>query len=108
MDISNFSPEWDKRNSRRHSVGVRVMVSTGEQVMTRDLSHEGCFLPGVDLGSVGATVSIRIDIPGFGALPLQGKIVHKGRGNEGTGMEFVALTAEAIDRLGKFLGIFDP
>jgi hypothetical protein len=105
----SFPPEWDKRNSPRHPVGVMVTIPPGEKkVMTRDLSLEGCFIPGLDLGPVGATVSIRIDIPGFGTLPLEGKVVHKGRENEGTGMEFISLTPEAIEWLDKFLSIFNP
>jgi len=105
---SPFPPEWDKRNSPRQAVGVMVTIPPGDKkIMTRDLSQEGCFLPGVDLGPVGTEVSIRMDIPGFGLLALQGKVVHKGRENEGTGMEFVSLSSEAIEWLDQFLSIFN-
>jgi hypothetical protein len=109
MKISPFSPEWEKRNSRRQPVGIAVLIPPGDKkIMTRNLSQEGCFIPGVDLGPVGSTVAIQIDIPGFGILPLEGKVVHKGREKDGTGtgMEFINMTPEAIDWLDKFLSIF--
>ena len=108
MDITPFSPEWDRRNSRRESLGLPVIIPPGERkIMTRNLSQEGCFIPQVDLGPVGATVALNIDIPGFGLLPIQARIIHKGKGEEGTGIEFVSLTPEAVVRLGHFLSIFN-
>jgi hypothetical protein len=107
VDISNFSSDWDKRNSRRQTVGVLVLIPGGKKAMTRNLSQEGCFIEGVDLGPVDAAVAIQIDFPGFGTLPLEGRVVNKGREGEGTGLEFIALTPEAIDWLDQFLQLFN-
>lgn len=107
MEVTPFSPEWDKRNSPRHRLGVLIILQPGDRrVMTRDLSQEGCFLPGVDLGPVDATVPVRLDIPGFGVFFLKARIVHKGSDQEGTGIEFLSLSPEALDGLDRFLGIF--
>lgn len=108
MEITPFSPEWDKRSTRRETLGLLVLIAPGDRkIMTQNLSQEGCFLPDVDLGPVGTALDIKIDIPGFGIMPLQAKVIHKGKQGEGTGIEFISLTPEAITCLGQFLTIFN-
>lgn len=108
MKFTPFSPEWDKRNSPREPVGLPVLIAPGgRRLMTRNLSLEGCFLPEADLGTVGESIALTLDLPGFTMLPLQGRVIHQGKNGEGTGLEFVSLTPLALTCLEHFLRIFN-
>jgi len=52
-------------------------------------------------------LSILIDPPEIGLIPVETIIVHKGKDGKGTGLQFIAMDSENEVKLSDFLKIFE-
>jgi hypothetical protein len=106
MQPDSKSEARDRRKSPRIPMGVSILIPHLQiKVLCHDLSREGCFFQELDLGPVGQAVSIIIDLPEIGLIPVEAQVAHKGEGNS-TGLYFVDIDPLDADKLAYFLDIF--
>ncbi|OGP51385.1 MAG: hypothetical protein A2Y79_04250 [Deltaproteobacteria bacterium RBG_13_43_22] len=89
-------------------MGVSILIPhLQKKLICHNLSNTGCFFPASDLGPVGKILSILIDPPEIGLIPVETIIVHKGKDGKGTGLQFIAMDSENEVKLSDFLKIFE-
>jgi hypothetical protein len=108
MDIPDFNEEQDRRKTPRIPMGVSVVIPhLQKRLICHNLSRSGCFFNNADLGPVGGNISLLIDLPELGPIPVEARIVHKGEDGQGTGFQFISLDPQMEIRLAYFLDIFE-
>jgi hypothetical protein len=101
-------PGQDRRRFSRIPMGVSILFPhLQKKLICHNLSKTGCFFPDSDLGPVGETISLMIDPPEIGLIPVEARIVHKGKDGMGSGLQFMALDPEMEVKLSDFLDIFE-
>jgi hypothetical protein len=89
-------------------MGVSILFPhLQKKLICNNLSKIGCFFPDSDLGPVGETIPLLIDPPEIGLIPLEARIIHKGKDGKGTGLQFMAIDPEMEVKLSSFLEIFE-
>jgi hypothetical protein len=89
-------------------MGVTILIPhLQKKIICHNLSKTGCFLPISDLGFIGETLSLIIDPPEIGLIPVEARIVHQGEDGSGTGIEFLSIDPEDKVKLAYFLEIFE-
>jgi hypothetical protein len=96
----------ERRKFPRIPMGVSILIPHLQtKALCHDLSREGCFFQTLDLGTVGETVSIIIDLPDIGMIPIEAEIAHKGDGKS-TGLHFIDIDPTDAEKLDFFVNIF--
>ena len=99
--------ESDRRRAPRIPMGIPILIPhLQKKLLCHDLSKEGCFFQDSDLGPVGQTFSVSIDLPEIGMIPVEAKVVHKGEDGKGAGLYFIVIDPADADKLVYFLDIF--
>jgi hypothetical protein len=97
----------DRRKFPRITMGVSIFIPhLHERALCHDLSKEGCFFQELDLGRVGQTLSIIIDLPDFGLIPIEAEVAHKGEAGTSTGLHFTDMDPADIEKLSFFVDLF--
>ncbi|HMK65302.1 MAG TPA: PilZ domain-containing protein, partial [Thermodesulfobacteriota bacterium] len=93
----------------RITMGVSILLPHFKsKALCHDISKEGCYFQNLDLGAVGEIVSIIIDLPDIGMIPIEAEISHKGDGRS-TGLHFIDMDPADAEKLDFFVNIFqDP
>jgi hypothetical protein len=101
------SEAGNRRKSPRIAMGVSILIPHLQtKILCHDLSREGCFFQGADLGEVGQTFSIILDLPETGLLPVEAQVAHKGEDGKSTGLQFIAIDPLDAEKLSYFVDIF--
>jgi hypothetical protein len=104
-DGQDIRPPKERRRSPRLRVGVPfASPPLRKTVLSVNLAKTGCFLPVKDWGEPGETLTLFMDLPDIGAVPVRSRIVHREGG--GTGIEFVSLSPEDMKKYYEFLDLF--
>jgi hypothetical protein len=104
---SESSVAMEQRKFPRIALGVPILIPhLQKSCLCLNLSVSGCFLPETNLGSVGTKIPLLVDLPGMGKINVDGVIVHTGREEEGTGVDFEAIDPQGKVYLKQFLEIF--
>jgi hypothetical protein len=97
----------ERRKFPRISVGVSILIPHLQtKVLCHDISKEGCYFQELDLGPVGQTYSIIIDLPEIGLIPVEAEVAHKGPTGKSTGLHFMAIDPPDAEKLAYFIEIF--
>jgi hypothetical protein len=97
----------ERRKFPRIPMGVSIIIPRlHERTLCHDLSKEGCFFQDLDLGSVGEALSIIIDLPDFGLIPIEAEVAHKGETGKGTGLHFTDMDPADAEKLSFFVELF--
>lgn len=103
----SYSQHVERRRSPRIAMGIPIIFPhLQKKLICHNLSKIGCFFPECDLGPVGETLSLLIDPPDIGLLPVEARIIHKGEDGKGSGLEFISMDPEDETKLLFFLDIF--
>ncbi len=85
----------EKRKSKRYPITLRVYFPEfGLHGYATNISLDGCFIRTVCAISEGFLTDILIELPVVGVIAMKGYVQHKGRSNEGLGVEFVQVRFE--------------
>ena len=80
MDKAQKYPGPERRGAERIKVNFKARWA-GEQASLSgdiaDLSLTGCFILTPDMVSDGETIKLEIELPGGGAIKLEGQVVYK-------------------------------
>jgi PilZ domain len=105
--IDESTAGLEQRKYQRISLGVPILVPhLQKSCLCLNLSVAGCFLPEINLASLGTKIPLLIDLPGMGKINVAGVVVHTGKEEEGTGLDFVEIDPLGKVYLEKFLEIF--
>lgn len=95
----------ERRRTPRIPLGVPFAAPhLRRTALSLNLAKTGCFLPVKDWGLPGETLTLFMDLPDVGAVPVRSKIIHQA--GEGTGIEFVSLSPEDMKKYYEFLDLF--
>lgn len=103
----NGNSSRERRRAPRITIGVAILTPSMEKIICHNLSRTGCFLPVSGLGAVGDSLSLLIDLPESGLIPVEGRVVHLGEDGQGTGIEFQIINPEDRIKLLSFLDLFE-
>ncbi|MEW6185344.1 MAG: PilZ domain-containing protein [Thermodesulfobacteriota bacterium] len=103
----NSNSAWERRRAPRIPIGVAILTPSMEKIISHNLSKTGCFLPASGLGAIGDTLSLLIDLPEIGLIPVEARIVHLGEDGQGTGIQFQIINPEDRIKLLSFLNLFE-
>lgn len=74
----------EQRTTPRFDFGLRVvLLKSGEEHFTKDISVRGCFLPACRVLGLNNKVDLAIDVPGFGYVFVTGEVRHIASGGAG-------------------------
>lgn len=108
IEANSNLPDQDRRKYPRIPMGIAVHIPHLKlKLLCHNLSTKGCFFRKADLGPVGETLSILIDPPEVGMIPVESRIAHKGEDGKGTGLQFISMNPKDKIRLAYFLEIFE-
>jgi hypothetical protein len=97
----------ERRKFPRIPMGVSIYIPhLHERALCHDLSKEGCFFQELDLGQVGETLSVVIDLPDFGLIPIEAEVAHKGETGKSTGLHFAEMDPADTEKLSFFVDLF--
>jgi hypothetical protein len=108
LDSVNGSPAGiEKRKFQRLALGIPIHIPHLQKtLLCTNLSIKGCFLPESNLAQPGTCFPLLIDLPGMGKITVEGQVIHSGKDEEGTGIDFIKIDPGDEVFLSKFLAIF--
>jgi hypothetical protein len=96
----------ERRKFPRIPMGVSILIPHFQiKTLCHDLSKDGCYFQDLDLGAIGETLAIIIDLPDIGMIPIETEIAHKGEGRS-TGLHFITMDPTDAEKLDFFVSIF--
>ncbi len=106
-DFDSQAQDQDRRKSLRIPMGISILIPhLQKKLLCHELSQEGCFFRESDMGPVGQTFSIIIDLPEMGLIPVEARMTHKGEDGTGSGLHFTVIEPAEAAKLAYFLDIF--
>ncbi|MBI5605001.1 MAG: PilZ domain-containing protein [Deltaproteobacteria bacterium] len=108
IEANSNQQDRDRRKSPRIPMGVSILIPHLKlKLLCHNLSPKGCFFQVADLGSVGQTFSILIDLPEIGMIQIEVRVAHKGNDGKGSGLQFISMAPKDEIKLAYFLEIFE-
>ena len=97
----------EKRKFQRLALGVPILIPHLQKTcLCTNLSIKGCFLPESNLAQPGTQFPLLIDLPGMGKITVEGQVIHSGKDEVGTGIDFIKIDPRDEAFLLNFLEIF--
>ncbi len=95
----------EQRTAPRFDFGLKVvLLKSGEDHFTKDISVRGCFLPAHRALGLNDKVDLAIDVPGFGYVFVTGEVRHIA--GSGAGIMFLSFKdLKAKAALEEFLNV---
>lgn len=85
----------ERRKSKRYYLRLRVYFPEFDlHGYATNISLDGCFINTVSAISEGFLTDILLELPVIGVIAMKGYVQHKGRDNDGLGVEFVQVRFE--------------